>query len=148
MSEADLTTILLEWTSNLVRLSLHDINRYARSAGLSIGQMTVLLHLFYQGPLEVTQFCEMLQISPAGASQMIERLVQQGVVQRSETPGDRRVRLVELTAQGLQLVQSSIADRRRWLEQISMGLSAEERSRIIAALQALTEMVGHLDVHP
>jgi DNA-binding MarR family transcriptional regulator len=110
--------------------------------------MTVLLHLFYQGPLEVTQFCEMLQISPAGASQMIERLVQQGVVQRSETPGDRRVRLVELTAQGLQLVQSSIADRRRWLEQISMGLSAEERSRIIAALQALTEMVGHLDVHP
>ena len=41
-------------------------------------------------------FADLMQVSPAGASQMVERLVQQGLVRRVESPGDRRVRQVHL----------------------------------------------------
>ena len=147
MTASDLTPILLDWSSTFIRLSLHDFNRYTRNAGLSLAQMTVLMHLHYQGPSEITHFCEMMQISPAGASQMIERMVQQGVVQRSETPGDRRVRLVSLTDAGQKIVLESIAARQAWIEQLVEALSEQERLKIAAALQTLNERANQLDLH-
>ncbi len=138
MEEADLTKVMLDWSTMFIRISLHDFNRYTRNTGLSLVQMTVLLHLYYQGPSEVMNFCEMMQVSPAGASQMIERMAQQGVVQRGEAPGDRRVRLVSLTEQGRALVEESIAARQAWVEQLISDLSAQERDQVLSALRTLT----------
>jgi DNA-binding MarR family transcriptional regulator len=148
MNQTDLTAIVLDWSTTFIRLSLHDFNHYTRSTGLSLAQMTVLMHLYYQGPSEVTNFCEMMQLSPAGASQMIERMVQQAVVQRAETPGDRRVRLVSLTGQGRQVVEESIAARQAWVEQLVAGLSAEEGERVMEALKILNEQASKLEIHP
>ena len=106
------------------------------------------MHLHYQGPSEVTNFCEMMQLSPAGASQMIERMVQQRVVQRSETPGDRRVRLVSLTEQGRQVVEASIAARQAWVKELVAGLSAEEGERVTEAFRILNVHASRLDIHP
>ncbi len=148
MAETDLSKVLLDWASTFMRLSMHDFSRFTRSAGLSLAQMNILLHLHYQGPSEVTNFCEMMQISPAGASQMIERLVKQGVVQRSETPGDRRVRMVSLTDEGRRLVLESIAARQAWIEQLVVTFSVEERDRISAALQTLNERASGIEINP
>lgn len=148
MKPTDLTATLLDWSTTFIRLSLHDFNRYTRNVGLSLAQMTVLMHLYYQGPSEVTNFCEMMQITPAGASQMIERMVQQGVVQRSEAPIDRRVRLVSLTEQGRRLVEESIAARQVWLEQLVENLPEQDRERINEALQTLNEQASKLEIHP
>jgi DNA-binding MarR family transcriptional regulator len=148
MSDVDLTQILLDWSSAFFRLSMHDLNHFSRNAGLSLIQINVLMHLYYQGPSEVTNFCEMMQVSPAGASQMIERMVQQGVVQRAETPGDRRVRLVHLTESGSRVVQEIIAARQAWIEKLIAPLSAEEREQISASLLRLNEQAVKLEIHP
>lgn len=148
MRNFDLASILLDWSTVLIRLTLHDFNRFARGAGLSLAQMNVLVHLYYQGPSEVTNICEMMQVSPAGASQMIERMVQQGVAQRAEIPGDRRVRLVSLTEQGRQVVLESIVARREWTARLAASLSAEEGQRVAEALQILNEHAGKLEIHP
>src|SRR5512133_1966147 len=148
MKSTHLTATLLDWSTTFIRLSLHDFNRYTRNAGLSLAQMTVLMHLYYQGPSEVTTFCEMMQITAAGASQMIERMVQQGAVQRNEDPSDRRVRLVSLTEQGRHLVEESITARQAWVEQLVESLPEEDRGRIQAALQTLNEQASKLEIHP
>jgi DNA-binding MarR family transcriptional regulator len=142
----DLTTTLLDLASTLIRLSLHDFSRFARSNGLSLAQMNVLLHLYYRGPIEVMSLCEMMQLSPAGASQMIERMVQQGVVQRAETPGDRRVRQVSLTEQGRRLVLDSLAERKAWVEKLVADFSPEETLRIAETLSALNERTRELEI--
>jgi DNA-binding MarR family transcriptional regulator len=146
MQEPELTAILLDWSTTFMRLSLHDFNHFTRAAGLSLAQMIVLMHLHYQGPCEVTNFCEMMQITPAGASQMIERMVQLEVAQRKEIPGDRRVRLVELTPKGRQIVLDSIAARRDWVSQLVEALPLDERERLSAALVTLTEYAGKLEI--
>lgn len=148
METAQLTAILLEWSTAFIRLSLHDFNRYMRSAGLSLPQMTILMHLHYQGPSEVTQVCEMMQVTPAGASQMIERMAQQGVVSREEKPGDRRVRLVTLTEKGRQVVLESIAARQAWIDELVAGLSPAEAGRIGNALLTLTQIASKMEIHP
>jgi MarR family transcriptional regulator, organic hydroperoxide resistance regulator len=148
MRTPDLAQILLDWSSAFIRLAMHDLNRFSRSAGLSLPQVNVLMHLFYQGPSEVTNLCEMMQVSPAGASQMIERMVQQGVVQRGETPGDRRVRLVHLTEEGRQVVSQVIAARQDWIEKLIAPFSAVEREQIATSLERLNEQVSQLQIHP
>ena len=148
MSETDLISVLSEWSASLIRFSLHDFNRFARKAGLSLAQMNILMHIHYQGPNEVLNFCEMMQISPAGASQMIERMVQQGVVQRLEAAGDRRVRLVSLTDAGREVVLECIAARQVWLEQIAAGIPASEQQLLAEALARLNQQASRLEVHP
>ena len=148
MEQDDLIEVMLDWSTTFIRISLHDFNRYTRNTGLSLAQMTVLMHLYYQGASEVMNFCEMMQVSPAGASQMIERMVQQGVVQRSEAPDDRRVRLVNLTEAGRALVQESITARQAWLENLTAGLSPHEREQIITALKKLTENAARMTNSP
>lgn len=148
MEPVQLTAILLEWSTTFIRLSLHDFNRYTRGAGLSLPQMTILLHLHYQGPNEVTQICEMMQVTPAGASQMIDRMVQQGMVRREEVPGDRRVRLVKLTDKGRKVVMESIAARQAWIEDLVAGLPPAEVERIGNALLTLNQAASKMEIHP
>lgn len=148
MEPVQLTAILLEWSTTFIRLSLHDFNRYTRGAGLSLPQMTILLHLHYQGPNEVTQICEMMQVTPAGASQMIDRMVQQGMVRREEVPGDRRVRLVKLTDKGRKVVLESIAARQAWIEDLVAGLPPAEVERIGNALLTLNQAASKMEIHP
>jgi len=139
MEPAQLTAILLEWSTTYMRISLHDFNRYMRTAGLSLPQMTILLHLHYQGPSDMTHVCEIMQVTPAGASQMIERMAQQGVVRREGKPGDRRVRLVTLTEKGREVVQESIAARQAWIEKLVAELSPAEMEHMADALLTLNQ---------
>jgi DNA-binding MarR family transcriptional regulator len=139
MSTSELAQLVLAWSTDFVRLSMHDINRCARSHGLSFTQMNVLMHLYHQGPREVMEFAEYMQVSPAGASQMVERLVQQDLVARVESPGDRRVREVHLTDRGRRVVEESLALRERWVESLVGSFSADQQAALAQAMRLLQD---------
>jgi DNA-binding MarR family transcriptional regulator len=143
MSTSELARLVLDWMTVFVRLSMHDLNRCARSHGLSFTQMNVLMHLYYQGPREVMGFAEYMQVSPAGASQMVERLVQQDLVVRVEVPGDRRVRHVHLTERGRRVVEESLALRERWVESLVGSLSADQQAVLVQTMRLLNEGTEH-----
>jgi DNA-binding MarR family transcriptional regulator len=145
MNDREATQAILDWTRIFMRLSMNDFLRFARGSGLSWTQMAVLMHLHYRGPCEVMACGELLQLSPAGASQLIERLVQHGLVERSETPGDRRVRLVHLTAAGQQVVDESIQAQQGWLGQVLAALTDEQRAAVGEALRMLTAQASRLE---
>jgi len=142
MSVPELVQIFLDWSTEFVRLSMHDINRCARSNGLSFSLMAVLMHLYYRGPREVMEFAEYMQVSPAGASQMVERLVQQDLVVRVEFPEDRRVRQVHLTERGRRIVEESLAVRQQWVQSLVESLSADQQAVITNAVHLLHERTG------
>lgn len=91
-------------------------------------------------------FADLMQVSPAGASQMVERLVQQGLVRRTESPSDRRVRQVHLTEKGGQMVETSIAARQKWVEELTAALTDEQMALIGSALRILTERAAALEL--
>jgi len=146
MDEQELTKIILDWSTAFLRLSMHDVSRYSRTTGLSLVEMNVLLHLYYNGPLEVMTFTGLMQLSPAGASQLVERLSKQGMVHREESPDDRRVRMVHLTEKGRKVISDTIASRQKWAESLMASLDAEQKEGIARALLLLTEKAVQLDV--
>jgi DNA-binding MarR family transcriptional regulator len=132
------------WAAIFLRFSMHDFSHYARNAGLSLLQMNVLMHLYYRGASEAMMVTEWMQVSPAAASQMIERLAQQGLVQRESSPGDRRVRMICLTDQGRRVVAESIAAREEWLKTLSESLTPAEKADVSRMLNLLTEKAAKI----
>gem|GEM_PF-6985966 len=63
----------------------------------------------------------------AAGSQMLDRLVQQGFIQRSENPEDRRGKCLTLTEKGQAFLQKGIHVRQRWIRDLVDSLSLEEK---------------------
>ena len=129
---------IMDWTAVFVRLWMHDVNNYTRASGLSFGQMNLMLHLHYKGSCEVSGVSEVMQMTAPGASQMVERMVQQGLVSRSEVPGDRRVREVCLTEQGKTVVNECINLHRKWVHDLGQSLTAEDQAQAARIMRQLT----------
>ena len=141
MQNDPLKIALLDWSNTFMQRSLNDLSRYSHTVGLSLAQLSILLHLHFHGACEVTSFSEMLKISRAAASQMIERLVQQGVVERFPGEQDRRVRLVDLTSSGKQIVLESFEARVDWVNELVSRIKAKEREQLLVSLNRLNQYV-------
>jgi DNA-binding MarR family transcriptional regulator len=139
--------VLRQWTEVFMRRSMRDFSAFMRNSGLSMPQVSALYRLYYQGQCGVTDIASHLDVSSAAASQMIERLVQQGLLERSEDPSDRRAKQIALSPAGRALMEESIEARVRWMAELTTVLSPDEQTTIVAALDALTSAAVRLDPH-
>lgn len=134
-----------EWVKVFMCISMRSFFRYARDHALSMSQLGALFFIYREGGSGVTDLGEALGVSSAAASQMLERLVQQGLILRSEDPVDRRVKQLVLTEKGTQAIQDSIQARLGWLEGLGGSLSLSEKEQVTTALHLLTEKMQFLE---
>lgn len=139
--------VLRRWTEVFMGRSMRDSSLFMRNSGLSMPQVSALYRLYYQGQCGVTDIAGHLDVSSAAASQMIERLVQQGLLERNEDPNDRRAKQIVLSPAGRELMEESIEARVRWMTELTTVLSPEEQDTIVAALNSLTNAAIRLDPH-
>ena len=85
--------------------SMHNALRYSKEQGWSMSQIGALMIIHRKGTTAVSDIGDELGISNPAASQMIDRLVQDGLVLRTEHPDDRRVKQIKLTEKGFELIQ-------------------------------------------
>jgi DNA-binding MarR family transcriptional regulator len=132
-------TEMLAWLGTFARRSLEDFHTFTREAGLTMPQMNVLMRLYYHGPCEMSGLMDTMLATKAAVSQMVERMVQQGLVERGELPGDRRARQVSLTPKGRAMVTASITAREGWLKEIRQALTPAQKADSAHALHLLAE---------
>lgn len=137
--------VLRTWADVFMHRSMRDIIQFAKSSGLSIAQLNTLMYLSHLGRCGVSGIGDHLGVTNAAASQMIERLVQQGFLERTEDPEDRRSKQISLTEKGRKLIEGGIDSRHRWMEDLTTTLSIEEQELIIQALVLLTRAVRELE---
>ena len=134
----EFTLVLRDWSETFMRRSMHDFIQFSKDSGLSMAQISALFHLHHGSKCGVSEIGELLGVTNAAASQMIDRLVQNGLIERTEDPVDRRAKQLRLTESGRSIVRESIEVRRRWMEKLTDALTIEEQSSIINALTILT----------
>jgi len=145
MSGADpFVATLHNWIEIFMDRSMRDFINYARQNGLSMSQLGALFHLHHKGCAGVTDLGAHLGVTNAAVSQMLDRLVQQELILRSEDPVDRRVKQIVLTEKGLQVLQESIQARQRWLLDLAGSLSAPEKDQITQGLNILIDKANQL----
>ena len=142
-----LTLTLQELIGDFMRSFMRSLILYSKENGLSMSQIGALFQI-YHGRSNVSDLGEGLGITHAAASQMLERLVQQKLILRTEDPQDRRVKQLVLTDKGCRIMQESVRARQGWLDDLVSGLSAGQKEQIAAAVEILIEKTNELDQRP
>jgi DNA-binding MarR family transcriptional regulator len=96
----------------------------------------------------MSRISEGYDITPAAASQLVDKLVQSGLIQRVEDPNDRRAKLLNLTDKGKELIQRGMEERYRWVSELTDKLTAKEQEQISEALDIMTEAARDLEAEP
>jgi len=134
----ELSEAIREWSEVFMRRSGRDFKRFMDDTGLSFSQVNVLMRLYHGGSSGVSEIGEQMGVTSAAASQAIDRLVLQGLIERSEDPRDRRAKRLVLTPKGRALVESGIEARSQWIEELTQALTPEQQSLTISMLTLLT----------
>ena len=128
-----------EWMEIFMHHSMRGYMHYAREKGLSRSMIGTLFHLSHRDHAGVTDLGDHLGVSSAAASQMLERLVEEGMIRRIEDPDDRRMKKITLTKEGTRVMKESISARLGWIDALEEILSEEEKEQITKAMQLLKE---------
>lgn len=125
--------------------SMRDMERCSRQHGFAPVHFRVLMHLHYRQPFNISDISDHLGITPAAASQLVQRLVEPGLIDRVEDPNDRRIKRISLTEAGESLVQEVIALRRQWMETVAAEFDPAERARMVEALFCLNNAIKKVE---
>jgi DNA-binding MarR family transcriptional regulator len=145
MSESEVTSRLEKLLETFMRRSMHNFILAARERGLSMSQIGALFAIHRKGSCGVSDIGDHLGITAAATSQMLNRLVDQDLIQRTEDPVDRRLKRIVLTAAGTQTLQDSVRARQNWLHRLALTLTPEEQQQVSQSLQLLLEKASQLD---
>ena len=140
-----LTRSLRQWMDVTSHRSMQDQSRFVKAIGFSMAQFFLLMHVYYKRQCGISNLSEHMEITAPAVSQLVDKLVQAGMLERTEDPNDRRAKQVTLTSKGRQLIEKSIHARFRWLDSLVQGLSAGERSTVNEALRILTSAAEELE---
>ena len=135
-----------DWMELFMHRSMRGYMHYARENGLSRSMIGTLFHLSHRDHAGVTDLGEHLGVSSPAASQMLERLVDEGLIQRSEDPDDRRMKKITLTEKGSKVMKESVSARLGWLEQLTENLSEEEKRQITSAMELIITKAGEMNL--
>ena len=136
---------LRAWMDVFMHRSMRGWTHFAKSTGLSMAQFSILMQLHHKGPCGMSDISERFDVTPAAASQLVDKRVQSGYRERAEDPSDRRAKLLKLSHNGAKLVEQGMNERHRWMDEITKNLSADEQKKIIEALDILTNAAKRIE---
>jgi DNA-binding MarR family transcriptional regulator len=136
---------LRQWVDVFMHRSMRGWHVFVKSTGLSMPQFSILMQLHYKGSCGMSEISDHFDVSAAAASQLAEKLVQGGYIERAEDQSDRRAKNIQLTPKGRKLIETGISERYRWMDELTSKLTAQEKQRVAESLQVLTEAAKQLE---
>ncbi|HEY8241023.1 MAG TPA: MarR family winged helix-turn-helix transcriptional regulator [Kiritimatiellia bacterium] len=114
---------------------------------LTTGQITLpqfwaLEWLHERGASPMHDLAGALAMKSSAASMMADRLVELKLIRRTRRPKDRRVVLVELSAQGKRMVGEVHRQKRRGIAELFKALTKSERAQYLALVEKLASTLS------
>jgi DNA-binding MarR family transcriptional regulator len=101
---------------------------------VTVHQLEALRHLSHGGGLTMAELAQAQGIGLSSATALADRLIRQGLAQRTSDPADRRVVRIVPTDSALRLVERFAAVKRRGAVQALAALSDDEVRTLLALL--------------
>ncbi len=119
---------------------LRESHQLFRPHGLTEAQFNVL-NVLGDAPEGMSQreLSDLLVVDRSNTTGMLDRMEKNGWVRRKDHPGDRRVYLVTLTADGRKLWQKVLPDYLAAVAKVTGSLSEAEMKRTMETMQRLED---------
>ena len=128
--------------------AMRALTRYAAAGieetGLGLSDFGVLEVLLHKGPLPVNTIGPIVDLTPGSISTAVDRLVEKGLVSRVESAEDRRVRIVDLTPSGKDLIAGAFRKHSLQMKRVFSELSPEELRGLETALKKVGKRAATL----
>ena len=113
------------------------VEQSVSALGLGLSDFMILEALLHKGPMTMSALCDAALIANASMTAAIDRLEEKKFLERVAHPTDRRVRLVQLTAEGHALIKRLYPRHERDLDELMSMLSHAERAELRRTLKLL-----------
>jgi DNA-binding MarR family transcriptional regulator len=107
---------------------------------ISVEQFHILRHL-RKAQGSVSSLAEAQNISRPAISQAIDTLVKKGLVTRMPDSHDRRHVYLDLTPEGIFLLDAVFNDTRQWMAQVFANLNNDELQRFTEAMESFKKVL-------
>jgi DNA-binding MarR family transcriptional regulator len=135
ISSDDLHVALEDFVMRLMHLAESDGMDALVDLDLSFSQARTLFLLAKHGePMSIHSIATALGLSDAATGRNVEQLLKLDVVERRESPDDRRVKLVSLTPVGEKLSLQHIDSKRESIKAFAADLPEAQRDNLHRAL--------------
>lgn len=126
--------------STLTDLFEQVLHRMSAGSGLSLTAASTLARVCTDGPIRLTDLSAREGVAQPSMTQLVNRLERDGYVQRTPSPDDGRVVLVEATVDGRELLTRRRGDQVAFLRAAFDRLPAKDQAAIDRAQPALRRL--------
>src|SRR5262245_10969065 len=109
---------------------------------VTVRQLRVLVMVHTRGPLNLSAVATALDVNPSNASRTCDRLIRAGLLDRRDSPEDRRNVTLTLTDAGRTLVEKLTKQRRNAIERVLRKMEAADREQLAEALDKFATAAG------
>lgn len=108
---------------------------------LTYNQYKTLLSLSDMGPCTLNALSRELEVATSSASQMVDRLVAMGLVERSIADGDRRSIVLTSSSEGERLLETVKEEILQRYQDLFRHLGAAEQANLAGAINTLVRIL-------
>ncbi len=134
----------------LMRAIMFEPNPHEEIEMLPLAQLRLLWAVYHAHEAPMKDFSERLQVSQSTVTQVADKLVKRGFIERIADPADRRVVRLKMTSKGHSLLSENDAARDAFLRSVWEALSSSEREAVVTGMETLAsrcekarEAAGH-----
>jgi DNA-binding MarR family transcriptional regulator len=132
--------VLTDVLNELNQISFRDfqgaLKRWHEGA-LSLIHLNVLMQLRFRGPVTMSHLAEMLDVSVASATGIVDRMEKKGVIERRRSDEDRRVVEVHVTQMGEDVFSAMQAERQARMTNMLSNVGADDLAALLTGLRAV-----------
>lgn len=111
--------------------------RSIADSGLCLTDFAALESLLHKGPLTITEIQDKIQLATGSMTAAVDRLEKKGFIVRTNTPKDRRVKVLKLTSEGKRIIEGAFRMHAAELEAATSVLSPAEKRELHHLLKKL-----------
>ena len=114
-----------------------EVQRRFAERGMTLPRFDVLAALDRHGEMNMGALSQSLLVSNGNVTQLVQKLVRDGLVEMRKLPTDRRTSIVKLTDEGHVVFNRLARAHQDWIDQMVGGLDYTQRERLYVALGVL-----------
>jgi len=137
------TVRMIAALSNTYRILQSVMERAFSVYGITPQSMDVLIALYVmkdRGCL-LGEISELLMVSPANITGLVEGLVKKGMATRIEDPGDRRKRLAEITPRGIAFVEMLVPSSAEFFKEVFASITTKDKRQLCERLGQISTLL-------
>ncbi len=118
--------------------------QFMQEHNLSFTHLNSLFFIHRAGCTNIHCLADHLGVTKAAVSQMVDRLVEAGLISREEDPIDRRSKLICLSETGESLVQKAFLTRRKWVPNLAASLTESQQEQACQIFETVNEKLRQI----